>query len=162
MENSAVETKKKKYLTFSIGVEFYGTGIEQVREIIRFDQLTKVHDSMEYIRGVINLRGKIIPIMDLRLKLSLPFLEYTDKTVLIIMEIEGQKGTYLMGLAVDAVHEVINPEQQDLEEIPSLGLKMKRDYLQGIIKSGNEMVMILDMNRIVTEEDIISLKASAE
>jgi len=162
MENSAVETKKQKYLTFSIGTEFYGTGIEQVREIIRFDQLTKVHDSMEYIQGVINLRGKIIPIMDLRLKLSLPFLEYTDKTVLIIMEIEGQKGTFLMGLAVDAVHEVISPKQEDLEEIPSLGLKMKRDYLKGIIKSGNEMVMILEMNRIVTEEDIISLKATEE
>lgn len=154
--------KKEKYLTFSIGREFYGTGIESVREIIRFDQLTKVHDTLEYIQGVINLRGKIIPVMDLRLKLSLPFLEYTDKTVLIIMEIEGKSGNYMMALAVDAVHEVISLESHELENTPRLGLKMKRDYLQGIIKSQDRMIMVLDMNRIFTEEDIISLGDAVE
>jgi len=162
MEELEKKKDRKKFLTFSIGSEFYGTSIEQVMEIIRFDQLTTVHDTQEYIKGVINLRGKIIPVMDLRLKLGLSFMEYNDKTVLIILDVSGEKGNFLMALAVDAVHEVITPSEESFEKTPSLGLKMKRDYLKGIIKSMDRMVMILDINRIITADEIINLKESTE
>lgn len=152
------EQKAKKYLIYSIGSDYYGIGIEKVREIIRFHSITGIHDTQEYIRGVINLRGKIIPVMDLRLKLALPFQEYTDKTVLIILDIEGEKGQYQMALAVDAVHEVISPQAEELEDTPSLGLKMKRDYLSGIIGTDDRMIMIMDINRVVNSQEILAIQ----
>lgn len=148
----------KKYLIFSIGTDFYGVGIEKVREIIRFHSITGIHDAQEYIKGVINLRGKIIPVMDLRLKLALPYLEYSDKTVLIILDINGEKGLYQMALAVDAVHEVITPKADELEDTPSLGLKMKRDYLSGIIAQEERMIMIMDINRVVSSQEILAIQ----
>ncbi|MDA3849924.1 MAG: chemotaxis protein CheW [Spirochaetaceae bacterium] len=154
-------TEKRKYLVFSIGSEFYGTPIQRVKEIIRYEELTSVHDTQEYIRGVINLRGKIIPVMDFRMKLGLPYLEYHDKTVLVILEIDGKRGTYYMALAVDAVHEVIQMSTEAMDKIPQLGLKMKRNYLKGILRSEDRMVMVLDINRIVSSDEIIKIKEAA-
>lgn len=156
------DIETRKILIFSIGTEYYGIPIERVREIIRYDHLTAVHDTQEYIRGVINLRGKIIPVMDLRLKFGLDFLEYSDKTVLTILDIDGEIGEYQMALAVDAVHEVIRLKDQDVDRAPQLGLKMKRNYLTGIFTSNERMVMILEINKIVSSEDIIQIKEKIE
>ena len=150
-------TGTAKYLVFSLGNEFYGIPIEAVREIIRFEQLTPVHDSQEYIMGVINLRGKIIPVMDLRRKFAMPFREYTDKTVLIILDVDGSGGTYQVALSVDAVHEVTTPGAGDMERIPEIGMKLKRDYLSGILKTGGRMTMILEIGRIISSDEIIEL-----
>jgi purine-binding chemotaxis protein CheW len=155
MEKEQLTTK---ILTFSMGSEYYGIQIEKVREIIRYENLTSIHDSQKYIMGVINLRGKIIPVMDLRLKFGLEFKEYTDKTVLIILEIQGNKGDYQMALSVDAVHEVVVPTGDDMEKTPGLGLNLKRDYLVGILKTQEKMIMILDINKIVMAEEIVDLK----
>lgn len=152
------DQKKSRFLVFSIGSEFYGIKIETVREIIRYNSLTPVHDSQDYIMGVINLRGKILPVMDLRLKFGMDFAEYTDKTVLLVLEMEGDHGKYHLALAVDAVHEVISPPEEDLKKTPQLGLNLKRNYLNGILKTEDHMIMILDINRIVAIEEIIHLE----
>lgn len=151
------EQLNRKILIFSIGKEFYGIRIAAVREIIRFTGITPVHDSQDYIMGVINLRGKIIPVMDMRIKFGLDFKEYDDRTVLLLLEIEGKEGLYQMALSVDAVHEVITPGEDDLERTPEIGLNLKRDFILGILKSGERMVMVLDINRIVTVEDIVAI-----
>ncbi|MDC7222287.1 MAG: chemotaxis protein CheW [Spirochaetales bacterium] len=157
MESEQLDTK---YLIFSIGPEFYGIKIAAVREIIRFSNITPVHDSLEYIMGVINLRGKIIPVMDMRLKFGLDFKEYTDRTVLLILEIHGKEGLFQTALSVDAVHEVVTPLEEDLRRTPEIGLNLKRNYIRGILKAGDRMVMILDINKIVTVEEIVHLRES--
>ncbi|MBN2627136.1 MAG: purine-binding chemotaxis protein CheW [Spirochaetales bacterium] len=149
-----------KYLVFSLGSEYYGIPIETVREIIRFEQLTPVHDTQEYIMGVINLRGKIIPVMDLRRKFGLPFREYTDKTVLVILDIPGENGVYQVALSVDAVHEVTTPGDGDMERIPEIGMKLKRDFLTGILKTGGRMTMILEITRIISSDEIIRMEGA--
>ena len=151
-----------KYLVFSLGNEFYAIPIESVREIIRFDRLTPVHDSHDYIMGVINLRGKIIPVLDLRMKLGMDFLDYSDKTVLIIIDVSGKNGQFQTALSVDAVHEVVSPGDKDQESIPDIGMKMKRDFLTGIIKSSDRMTMVLNMNRIVTSDEVVHLQGGPE
>lgn len=148
-----------KYLVFSILSEYYGIPIIKVREIIRNEKITLVRKTQDYIKGVINLRGKIIPVLDLRNKLSLPEVEYNDKTVFIIVDIIGKMGVYNLGLAVDAVHEVVDIEEDDIEDIPRLGLKMKTQYLQGIARMNNEMTMILDLDTIISADEVISLTA---
>ena len=146
-----------KYLIFSILSESYGIPIIKVREIIRHEKITPVRKSLDYIKGVINLRGKIIPVLDLRSKFGLPEVEYTDMTVFIIVDINGKSGVYNLGIAVDAVHEVVNIANEDLEDTPRLGLKMKSQYLLGIARMRDEMAMILNLDSIISADEIISL-----
>ena len=146
-----------KYLIFSILSESYGIPIIKVREIIRHEKITPVRKALDYIKGVINLRGKIIPVLDLRSKFGLPEVEYDDKTVFIIVDISGKMGFYNLGLAVDAVHEVVDIAKDDLEDTPRLGLKMKTQYLLGIARMKEEMTMILNLDAIISADEIISL-----
>ncbi len=146
-----------KYLIFSILSEYYGIPIIKVREIIRHEKITPVRKTLEYIKGVINLRGKIIPVLDLRNKFGLPEVEYDDKTVFVIVDISGKMGFYNLGLAVDAVHEVVDIAKDNLEDTPRLGLKMKSHYLLGIARMKDEMTMILNLDTIVSADEIISL-----
>lgn len=156
-ENKNGEVSLLRYLIFSLGDEHYGTAIGKVREIIRYESLTPIHDSQDYIRGVINLRGKIIPIMDLRIKFGMEAREYTDKTVFIMLDINGEKETFNMGVAVDAVHEVSAVKPDSVESPPQVGMKGKNTYLEGIVQIRDTMVMLLDMDRIITAEEIVSL-----
>lgn len=161
MESKQGETAALlRYLIFSLGSEYYGTAIGKVREIIRYESLTPIHDSQDYIRGVINLRGKIIPIMDLRIKFGMEPKEYTDKTVFIMLDITGEREMFNMGVAVDAVHEVSAVAAQTIEDPPQVGMKGKNSYLEGIVQIRERMVMLLDMDRIITADEIISLKGS--
>ncbi len=146
-----------KYLIFSILSEYYGIPIIKVQEIIRHEKITPVRKTLDYIKGVINLRGKIIPVLDLRSKFGLPEVEYDDKTVFIIVDVSGKMGLYNLGLAVDAVHEVVDIAKDNLEDTPRLGLKMKSHYLLGIARMKDEMTMILNLDTIISADEIISL-----
>lgn len=146
-----------KYLIFTILTEYYGIPIIKVREIIRHEKITPVHKTLDYIKGVINLRGKVIPVLDLRSKFGLPEVEYNDKTVFVIVDINGKSGFYNIGLAVDAVHEVVDIAKDNLEDTPRLGLKMKTQYLLGIARMKEEMTMILNLDAIISADEIISL-----
>ena len=148
MEEKTKAGNTQKYLIFSIGSEYYGIPILKVREIIRFEKITPVHDTYNYIQGVINLRGKIVPIMDLRMKFGLDKKEYTDKTVFIILDLAGEKTVYTIGITVDAVHEVDNIASGDLDKTQKVGLKSKNSYMEGIIESSGKMIMILNIGRI--------------
>jgi purine-binding chemotaxis protein CheW len=160
-EKKAETAALQRYLIFSLGSEHYGTAIGKVREIIRFESLTPIHDSQDYIRGVINLRGKIIPILDLRIKFGMEPKEYTDKTVFVMLDINGEKEMFNMGVAVDAVHEVAAIKVDAIEEPPQVGMKAKNSYLEGIVQLKERMVMLLDMDRIITADEIISISGTA-
>lgn len=152
--------KKKisnKYLIFSLGDENYGIPITKVREVIRFVKITNLHESSLFLKGVINLRGRIIPIIDMRLKLGMEEKDYTDRTVFIIVEVLGKQGPFLLGISVDAVNDVVDIEYKTLEKTPDLGLNLKSQYLYGIAQIDENMIMVINIDRILTTEEIINL-----
>jgi len=146
-----------KYLVFSIGEERYGVPITKVREVIRHERISPVHNASSYLKGVINLRGKIIPIIDMRLKFGIEERDYNDRTVFIIVDVHGEKEVYNFGVAVDSVHDVANILDSDIEKLPDVGFKAKSTYLQGIAKVGALMVMILNIDRILNSADVVDI-----
>lgn len=146
------DTLKGKYLTFYIEDDCYGIPIRYVTEIIGVQPITEVPELPEYIRGIINLRGKIIPIMDVRLRFKKPFLEYNDRTCVIIVEMNDID----MGLVVDRVAEVLYIPDEDIAPPPEVSKSHNR-YIQGIGKVGDEVKLILDCNKILTDEEIEQL-----
>lgn len=156
-----MEDNINKYLVFSIGQEKYGIPITKVREVIRHEHISPVHNETSYLKGVINLRGRIIPIMDMRLKFGMEELEYNDRTVFIIVEVNGEKEVYNFGIAVDSVHDVANIPDSDIEKLPEVGFNSKSAYLLGIAKFANLMIMVLNIDRVLSSTEIVELAAPA-
>lgn len=146
-----------KYLLFSILHENYGIPIEKVKEIIRYEPITPVHDSLEYVKGVINLRGKIIPVFDLKLKFGLTGKPFNDKTVFIITDIISANGDYNVALVVDEARVVTPIEVGSIKEPLEIGLKIKNHYLRGIYRFKKEMVMLLNIDEIIKEEGVLTI-----
>jgi purine-binding chemotaxis protein CheW len=148
-----------KYLTFVLGDESYGIAVLKIREIIRLPDITAVPQMPAHIRGVINLRGKIIPVVDLRARFGLPHADATDRTCVIVMQVTTVAGASVpMGLVVDDVEEVINLAADDIQETPDFGSQVATDYLLGMAKIKGVVKTLLDFDRVVTE--IPSLDAS--
>lgn len=146
------DTQKGKYLTFIIGNEFYGIEISYVTEIIGIQPITEVPELPEYIRGIINLRGKIIPVMDVRLRFRKPFREYNDRSCVVVIDIEDIS----IGLIVDSVSEVISIPDEEIVPPPELG-KEGSKYIKGIGKVANEVKLLLDCNKLLNEEEVDNL-----
>ena len=144
-----MEIKAGKLLTFTLGDEFYGIPILQVKEIISMMEITSMPKLPKYVKGVINLRGKIIPVIDLRLKFGLEEMIYTDRTCNIVVEQRSEEGITLNGFLVDSVSEVINIEAEDIEEPASYGSVLEEDFISGIGKVKDKVIMILDVNKIL-------------
>ena len=140
-----------KYLTFSLGNEDYGVGILSVREIIGVMEITAVPHTPPYIKGVINLRGKVIPVLDLRLKFNMPHKDYDEKTCVIVVEVQGQTAPVQVGMVVDSVSEVLNIPAAEIEPPPSLGSASEADNILGMAKVKGEVKILLDVDRVVGE-----------
>ena len=151
-----------KYLIFTINNEDYGIPISKVREVIRYVNITPIHEASKFLKGVINLRGKIIPIMDMRAKFGINFKEYNDRTIFIIVDVSGAKDNINIGIAVDSVHDVIDMNETDIEKAPDIGLKLKSQYLYGIAKINEKMLMILNMDKILTSEEVVEVKENPQ
>lgn len=148
-----------KYLTFVLGEESYGIAVLKIREIIRLPDITAVPQMPSHIRGVINLRGKIIPVVDLRARFGLPHADATDRTCVIVMQVASASGsTVPMGLVVDDVEEVINLAADDIQETPDFGSHVETDYLLGMAKIKGVVKTLLDFDKVVT--DVPSLELS--
>lgn len=142
-----------KYLTFMLGHESYGVGVLKVREIIRLPDITPVPRMADYIMGVINLRGKVIPVVDLRIKFRLAKAGVTERTCVVVVEVEmPSKEKLLIGLIVDAVEEVINIASGDIEPTPDFGTKFSADYIVGMAKTKGSVKTLLDIDKIVIAE----------
>ncbi|MDS0524646.1 chemotaxis protein CheW [Clostridium sp. SHJSY1] len=146
------DTQKGKYLTFVLGNESYGIEIKNVTEIIGIHPITEVPELPEYIRGIINLRGKIIPVMDVRIRFRKLFREYNDRTCIIVVDIKD----VAIGLIVDSVAEVISIVDSDIVPPPDVN-KNGNKYIKGIGKVGNEVKLILDCDKLINEEDVENL-----
>jgi len=150
----AMTIKTGKYLTFFLENEEYGIGILKVKEIIGMMPITSVPRTPEFVKGVINLRGKVIPVMDLRLKFSMDAIPYSDRTCIIVVEIESQDSTVLIGIVVDAVSEVLNIVENEIEEAPTFGSKLDTDYILGMAKMGGGVKILLDIDRVLSDKEI--------
>ena len=139
-----------KYLTFTLHRESYGIDVLQVREIIRLTDITAVPQMPGYVRGVINLRGKIIPVIDLRVRFGFPDIKNTDQTCIVVVQVQLPDGkNSQMGLIVDGVEEVINLAGADIEETPEFGTKIATDYLLGMAKVKGEVKTLLNIDRVL-------------
>lgn len=154
-------TNVTKYLVFGISEERYGIPVTKVREVIRHERITPVHEASEFLKGVINLRGKIIPIIDMRAKFGMAEQEYTDRTVFIIVDVQGAKELFQFGIAVDGVHEVVDLDESAHENLPEMGFRMRSAYLLSIAKVGDQMLMLLDMDKILQSQEVVELQATS-
>ena len=150
------DLREGKYLTFALAGEEYGIGIKKVREIIGMMTITQVPQTPLYIKGVINLRGKVIPIVDLRLKFGMAAKEYTERTCIIVVEIKGEGKTIPMGLIVDSVSEVINIREIDIDDTPTFGSALDTDYILGMAKMAGGVKMLLDIDRVFGETEVVN------
>ncbi|OIP50294.1 MAG: chemotaxis protein CheW [Deltaproteobacteria bacterium CG_4_10_14_3_um_filter_60_8] len=138
-----------KYLTFALGKEEYGVGILKVREIIGVMEITAVPHTLPYVKGVINLRGRVIPVLDIRLKFGMPVKEYDERTCIIVVEIYGPSGPIQVGLLVDSVSEVLNVTAAEIEPPPAFGTHLDADYILGMAKVKDKVQILLDADRVV-------------
>jgi len=143
------DTQKGKFLTFSLGNEFYGLEICYVTEIIGIQPITEIPELPEYIRGIINLRGRIIPVMDVRLRFRKPLREYNDRTCVIVVEIKEVS----VGLIVDSVSEVMPIREEDIVLPQELKAAQNR-YIKGIGKVGAEVKLLLDCDKLLNDDEI--------
>src|SRR5512147_2971544 len=153
--------REGKYLTFSLAREEYGIGILKVKEIIGMMPITTVPRTPLFVKGVINLRGKVIPVMDLRLRFGMPAMDYTERTCIIVVEINGGAGTVQVGVVVDAVSEVLNIKADDIEATPSFGTRLNTDFILGMAKMNGGIKILLDINRVLSSEETALLAEAA-
>jgi purine-binding chemotaxis protein CheW len=152
---AAQVAKAGKYLTFQLGKEVYGIEILKVQEIIGMMAVTRVPKTPDFVRGVINLRGKVIPVIELRLKFGLDRREDTDRTCIVVVQVAGAAGTVTMGLLVDEVSEVLNVAHEQIEAPPSFGVGVDTDFILGMGKVGQKVVMLLDADRVLSGEELV-------
>lgn len=142
-----------KYLTFRLGSEFYGISVLKIREIIRMQSITLVPQMPAFIKGVINLRGKIIPVIDLRIKFDMAPQSETERTCIIVVQVTlSNRNLLQMGMIVDAVEEVLNIGAADIEETPDFGAKVDTRYILGMAKVKGAVKTLLDIDRVVSEQ----------
>lgn len=147
-----------KYLTFLLANEDYAVDILKVQEIIQMQRVTPVPGASEFIRGVINLRGKVIPVIELRAKFNMESLEDTSKTAIIIMKISYDDGeTKTMGVIIDEVREVMDVSAESIEKTPSLGKKIDTGFIMGICKYEDGVKILLDVAKVLSIEELDSI-----
>jgi len=157
----AMADREGKYLTFSMADEEYGIGILKIKEIIGMMPITSVPQTPRFVKGVINLRGKVIPVVDLRLRFGMESIDYTERTCIIVVEIEGDSGNVMIGIVVDAVSEVLNIKGEDIEDTPTFGTKLNIDYILGLAKREGGVKILLDIDKVLSAEEIIALDKAA-
>jgi purine-binding chemotaxis protein CheW len=153
---SAAKTDQRpgKYLTFQLGNEEFGIQVVKVREIMGLQDITAVPQTPGYVKGVINLRGKVTPVVDLRLKFGLPEAEYTQRTCIIVVQVTGGAGPMLMGIIVDSVSEVLNLTSADIEDTPDFGDGAATPFLLGMAKTKGKVKILLEIDQVLTSQEL--------
>lgn len=158
----SLSEKAGKYLTFRLQNEEYGVEILKVREIIGMIDVTSVPRTPDFVKGVINLRGKVIPVIDLRLRFELDEAEYTEKTCIIVVEIDIENTNVQLGVIVDSVSEVLNVTVDDLQETPKFGVALNTDFILGMAKSDDAVRTLLDIDKVLGTEEIDEMLGSVK
>jgi len=147
-------TETTQYLTFELEDEVFALDISKVREVLDFTTVTKVPRTPEFMRGVINLRGNVVPVVDMRLKFGMSKTEKTVNTCIIIAEISIEGETAILGALADSVQEVIDLEPDQIEPAPRIGTRVRTDFIKGMGKRDNHFIMILDIDKVFSADEL--------
>jgi len=158
---NAINDREGKYLTFSLAEEEYGIGILKIKEIIGMMPITTVPQTPAFVKGVINLRGKVIPVIDLRMRFSMEEIDYTERTCIIVVEIALQADTVQIGIVVDAVSEVLNIKSDEIADTPTFGSKLDTDYILGMAKMEGGVKILLDIDTVLNDQEVTLLQKVA-
>ena len=143
-----------EYLTFHLANEEYGVDILRVQEIRGWENVTRIPNSPAYVKGVLNLRGAIVPIMDLRIRFALPQADYTPTTVVVVLSVISRKGKKrIVGVVVDAISDVVNAKLSDIQATPDFDASIEIEYIQGLATAGDNMLMLVDVDKLLSIED---------
>lgn len=162
VQSTTKSAKSGKYITFTLANEDYGLYILSVKEIIGMMKVTKVPKTPDFVRGVINLRGKIHPVIDLRKRFNLEMKDDDERTPIIIVEVRQGSSVQFIGIVVDSVSEVINVEKGDIEKSPAFGQSMDTSFILGLAKINNRVVTLLDIDQILSNEHLVVVSELAE
>ncbi|MCB1758720.1 MAG: chemotaxis protein CheW [Gammaproteobacteria bacterium] len=154
-------TPLEEYLTFNLGSEDYGVDILRVQEIRGWEPITRIPNAPEYVRGVLNLRGSIVPVFDLRLRLGMSFRAYEKETVVIILHVQTEEREKSIGLVVDNVSDVFRTSTESIQPVPDFGTRFNSEFLSGMTTANGRMVMLLDIDRL-SERNIKPVAAAAD
>jgi purine-binding chemotaxis protein CheW len=153
------DNRAGKYLTFQLANEEFGIRVLKVREIMGLQEVTAVPQTPAHIKGVINLRGKVVPVVDLRMKFGVATAEYTQRTCIIVTQVQGESGPVLIGIIVDGVSEVLNLNSSEIEDTPDFGEEVGSQYLLGMAKVKGKVKILLDIDKVLSTQDLHNLKA---
>lgn len=154
-------TTTAQYITFKLGDELFAINVAQVREVLELPLITKVPTSPDYMRGVVNVRGKAIPVVDLRLKFGLPSAADTVNSRIVVLELDLDGENTVVGGIADSVHEVIELEPDQINPPPRIAMRWRTELIQGMGKRGDEFIIILDINRVFASSETVLLDALA-
>lgn len=150
----------RPYLTFTLDKELFAVDVAKVREVLDYTTITKIPRTPEFMRGVINLRGSVVPVMDLRLKFGMSKTENTINTCIIVLEIHSENESIILGALADSVQEVFELEPSQIEPPPKIGTRFRAEFLKGMGKRDEEFIMILDIDKVFTTEELESVQDS--
>ncbi|MBW8038790.1 MAG: chemotaxis protein CheW [Planctomycetes bacterium] len=160
--NKAIKEKAGKYLTFALANEEYGLEILKVREIFGYMDITAIPQTPAYVKGVINLRGQVIPVIDLRAKFGMETTEVTEETCIIVVEITQDDHKFSTGIVVDHVQEVLDIAGENIEESPQFGSSVNTDFILGMGKIGDSVKILLDIDKVLNSDDLVKFAGAAK
>ena len=156
---SGLDTRAGKYLTFMVGKEEFGVAVLKVREIMEMQEVTALPLTPPYLKGVINLRGKVTPVIDLRLKFGLPGIDTTERTCIVVVQVQGESTPIVIGIVVDEVSEVLTMTSGDIEDTPDFGADVATDYILGIARMKGKVKILLDIDQVLSRHEIRGIEA---
>ncbi len=162
VENRVTLDEPVQYLTFTLDGDAFATDISQVREVLEFCRITNVPRTPDYMRGVINMRGSVVPVVDLRVQFGMEATEQTVDTCIIIVEIQLDGHATVLGALADSVQEVIELKRDQLEPAPRLGTRINTEFIRAMGKHDDEFVIILDMNRVFSVDQIDEIQGGSQ
>ncbi|MDP4173893.1 MAG: chemotaxis protein CheW [Bacteroidota bacterium] len=159
---TAAITETRQYLTFKLNEEVFGVDVVQVREILDYIKITKVPQTPDFMCGVINLRGSVVPVIDMRLKFGMLKTEITVNTCIVVMEVNMDGETFILGALVDSVQEVFELEPNDIEPAPKIGTRLNTEFIKGMGKKEEKFIIILDIDKVFSSIEIESITTGSK
>ena len=153
-----LDFQQKSYLSFKLGEEIFAANVSKVINILEMLRITKVPKAPDYMKGVVNLRGKVLPVIDTRIKFGMSETEVTNNTCILVLDIQIEGERIYLGSLVDSVQEVLELEQEDILPPPNIGTNFKSEFILGMTKNEENFIMLLDMDKIFSYDDLIDLK----
>ncbi|TRO77883.1 chemotaxis protein CheW [Desulfuromonas acetexigens] len=155
------QEENHQYLTFKLDDEVFALGIDKVREVLDYTSVTKVPQTPDFMRGVINLRGSVVPVVDMRLKFGMAKTEKTVNTCIIIVEINLEGETTVLGALADSVQEVLDLEPHQIEPAPKIGTKLRTEFIRGMGKRDEQFIIILDIDKVFSSEELATVQMTS-